>query len=333
VYVGGKQYVLSVWIFIQSTSTYRLKWGEQVSPPSGFTPPTYGDHALLDNPSITGGAWHQVCLPWTPSANISGSEIVFTIEWDDGHFVFLDDLQLWGEPGVPAEQVLGTGSGTYGNNPSRLEAEPVNTATGNYVSHATDLALPGVGLPLVFSRTYNSLDPTVGALGVGWTHSYAAHLELEGSGAVRFFAGDGAQLLFTPDGSGGFIRPSGAYTDLEPLIDGTYELTRRDQVVEHFDADGLLLSQTDRNGNALTFSYTNDLLTAITDTVGRGVSLTYDGSNRLTSLGAPLSRSVTYTYDGSGRLSTVTDLAGETTTYGYDTSDRLTTITDANNHV
>ena len=89
---------------------------------------------------------------------------------------------------------------------SRFEAEPVNTATGNYVSHATDLAMAGRGLRFEFSRTYNSLDTTVGTLGPGWTHSYAAHLQANPDSSVRFYAEDGQQLLFTSNGSGGYVR-------------------------------------------------------------------------------------------------------------------------------
>jgi YD repeat-containing protein len=252
---------------------------------------------------------------------------------DSGSPQFIDLKVTAVLPGVPGSQTYGTGSGTYGNDPSRLEAEPVNTATGNYVNQVTDLALPGRGLPLAAGRTYNSLDATSGPLGPGWSFSYAAHLTVNPDGSVTFSAEDGAQYLFVPDGSGGFVRPTATYTDLAQLGDGSYQLTRRDGVVDHFDATGHWLSETDRNGNALTFSYSSGQLTGITDSVGRSVTLSYDGSGRLTGLAAPLSRSVSYTYDASGRLATVTDLAGATTTYGYDASNRLTTITDANGHV
>jgi RHS repeat-associated protein len=244
-----------------------------------------------------------------------------------------DYIDFESPAGVPTEQTYGTGSGLHGNDPSRLEAEPVNTATGNYVNQVTDLTLPGRGLPLAFTRSYNSLASTSGPLGVGWTHSYAVHLAIGQDASARFFAEDGAQLYFAPDGVGGFVRPSGASSNLVKLGDSSYQLTRRDQAVYHFDSTGVLLSETDRNGNALSFAYTSSRLTTITDTVGRTVTLGYDGSGRLTTLSAPLSRTVTYTYDGSGRLSSATDLAGKTTSYGYDASYRLTTITDANNHV
>jgi hypothetical protein len=70
------------------------------------------------------------------------------------------NLRSWIEilpPGAADEFQLGGTSSPHGTKTSRLEADPVNTATGNYVSSTTDLALPGIGLPFAFTRTYNSL--------------------------------------------------------------------------------------------------------------------------------------------------------------------------------
>ena len=233
---------------------------------------------------------------------------------------------------VEWEQLYGTCSGMHATCPANLEADPVNTATGNYVSSVTDLSLPGRGLGFAFTRTYNSLDTRVSTLGPGWTQSYAARLGFEGGGAVRFFAEDGAQLVFQPDGSGGFAAPSTAFGTLSQLGGGTYELTRRDQIRYRFDASGLLTAMVDRNGNELTLGYSADKLTTVTDTVGRAISLTYHPNGRLATLSGPPSRTVSYAYDGLNRLSTVTDSRGKVWTYTYDAQHRLLTIVDPNNH-
>ncbi|MGH2454912.1 MAG: LamG-like jellyroll fold domain-containing protein [Candidatus Limnocylindria bacterium] len=237
-----------------------------------------------------------------------------------------------GSPGPLAEQLYGLGRSGHGRMLARFELDPVNTALGNYAYDATDLSLPGSGLGFAFTRTYNSLDATVGTLGPGWTHSYAARLAFAPAGAVRFHAEDGAQLVYVPDGSGGFDAPTAAYSALAQLGDGTFELTRRDQVTYQFAADGRLLELRDRNANALTFGYTADLLTTITDTVGRTVTLGHDANDRLMSVDGPPSRSVSYEYDPSGRLATVTDTLDGVWRYAYDAADRLTSITDPNNH-
>lgn len=241
------------------------------------------------------------------------------------------DPQLPTPLAIPDEQSYGLGSG-HGNVLNRFESDPVNTATGNYVYSASDLTLPGRGLNLAFTRSYNSLDAGVGSFGPGWRHAYHSALGFEAGGVVRFTAEDGAQYLYQPDGSGGYVRPTAGHSTLAALGDGTYQLTRRDQVNYHFAADGRLLELADRNGNALTFSYTGNLLTTITDTVGRTVALGYDANDRLASLSGPPSRSVTYAYDAAGRLATVTDVLDGVWQYGYDSSGRLTTMIDPNNH-
>lgn len=231
------------------------------------------------------------------------------------------------ENGPPDEQTLGDGSSTHDNDPTRRESDPVNTATGNYVHQTTDLSFPGRGIDFAFTRTYNSLDATATTLGPGWTHSFAARLAVGADGSVRFVSEDGGQLLYLPDGSGGFVAPPGAHSILTQDANG-YELVRRDQVRYRFDAAGVLLSQTDRNGNSLGFGYASGLLTQITDTVGRTVDLSYDADGRLTGLSDPLGRSVAYTYEAGGRLVSATDLSGETYSYTYDANGRLATVTD-----
>ena len=51
----------------------------------------------------------------------------------------------------------------------------VNTAIGNFTQTITDLTFPGSLLGLLdWTRTYNSLSGTAGALGPGWTTGTAA---------------------------------------------------------------------------------------------------------------------------------------------------------------
>ena len=241
------------------------------------------------------------------------------------------NLRSWIEfspPSPTAEQMLGNCAAGHGTCPYNLESDPVNTATGNYVSSVTDLSLPGRGLPFAFTRTYNSLDTATGTLGRGWRHAYEARLTIGTDGGVRFASEDGAQLMYWPTSGGAYTTPSGVFSTLIKNGDGTYELTRRDQVRYRFDATGLLSAMVDRNGNQLTLSYSEGKLTTITDTVGRTLTLSYNAQGRIETLSGPPSRTLTYIYDGSGRLSTVTDARGKVWTYTYDTSNRLLTVVD-----
>jgi RHS repeat-associated protein len=70
------------------------------------------------------------------------------------------NLRSWIEfspPGLTDEQLLGHCASGHTTCPWRTESDPVNTATGNYVSNARDIGLPGRGLPFELVRTYNSL--------------------------------------------------------------------------------------------------------------------------------------------------------------------------------
>lgn len=267
---------------------------------------------------------------------VSDGPEAWIISWEDFNDFDFNDLvtRISYAPaaGPPVEQTYGAGSGLHGPRTTHKEAEPVDTATGNYVSQATDVALPGRGLGFAFTRTYNSLDTAIGPLGPGWRANFGAALVLEVGGTARFIAEDGGQYVFTPDGGGGFVAPAGSTDRLTPTPTG-FELRRRDQVRYQFDGTGRLAAEIDRNGNTQTFSYTGANLTTITDTVGRVIALGYDASNRLIALADPTGRTVAYAYDASGRLATVTDVRGGVTAYGYDAGGRLTTITDPNGHV
>ncbi|MBA3688501.1 MAG: RHS repeat-associated core domain-containing protein [Chloroflexi bacterium] len=234
-------------------------------------------------------------------------------------------------PPLPDSQLYGLCTTGLVSCTTRYEAEPVNTALGNYLSEVTDVALPGRGLGFAFRRTYNSLDTGSGVLGPGWRHAYEARLVINPDSSVRLYAEDGAQLLFTPNGQGGFTAPPGALSRLAPIAGG-YELTGRDQVRDRFDAAGLLTAILDRNANQLTMGYSSGRLSQVTDTVGRAVTLTYDANGRLTGLAGPPSRSVTYGYDANGRLNSVTDVRSKVWTYTYDAGGRLATIVDPNLH-
>lgn len=52
------------------------------------------------------------------------------------------------------------------------EAKPANTINGNYTYQHTDLSILTRGLPLEFTRSYNSAMPQDSPLGFGWTQNY-----------------------------------------------------------------------------------------------------------------------------------------------------------------
>jgi YD repeat-containing protein len=113
---------------------------------------------------------------------------------------------------------------------------------------------------------------------------------------------------------------------------------------------------TFQNGERRQFSLTTGLLTAIVDRNGNTTQLSYDASNRLTTLTDPASRhlyfnyqngssflvtsvtsdfgvTVSYAYDAQNRLSQVTEPDLTTISYTYNTQSQITQVTDSNGKV
>ena len=216
---------------------------------------------------------------------------------------------------------------------SGYAADPVNTATGNYTFTRTDFQLPGKGVGFSFERGYNSQDPRNGPLGFGWTHHYNISLEIDGSGNITVRDGDGHTAAFAPNGSGGYVSQYGVFDTLVKESDASYTLTKKDLRVYRFSAALKLLSIADRNGNTIALTYTGSLLTRVTDTAGRNVDFTYDGSGRITQLSVPLGRTLRFAYDGAGNLASSTDPASKVTTYTYDANHQMLTATDPRDNV
>ena len=111
-------------------------------------------------------------------------------------------------PTVPSG--LGPAGGTV--NPQASVGEPVSTGNGNYTYTHSDFALPGRGLPLVFARSYNTLDNYAGPLGANWTHSYNIILTPFATSAVVKW-GDGHAETFTLSG-GTYVPQPGVFSTL-----------------------------------------------------------------------------------------------------------------------
>jgi hypothetical protein len=92
------------------------------------------------------------------------------------------------EPGIGGQTI-------DAKDPTTCIEDPVNTATGNFMQAADDLALPGTGISFGFRRSYNSLDASSGILGRGWTHSYNASLAVQTNGDVLLRAETGQQRM------------------------------------------------------------------------------------------------------------------------------------------
>jgi RHS repeat-associated protein len=210
-------------------------------------------------------------------------------------------------------------------------ADPVNTATGNYVYNYEDVRIPGRGLSLSFQRFYNSFSTYQGPLGYGWTFNYGMNVREEDGNALVMVE-DGRIDKYAPDGSGGYTPPQGGH-DILTKSGGTFHLLRKDQTRYNFDSAGKLATIVDRNSNTVTLGYSGGRLVTVTDPTGRQLTLTYDGSNRIAQVSDPAGRIIRFAHDEFSNLISVIDARNNTTRYAYDSKHRLLTITDPNDHI
>ena len=272
---------------------------------------------------------HAHIVPDGPTAWNIGWEDYTDFDYDD--VVTRICYQAAGTTGC-ARSADGSFGPAYGPNAFvAYQAEPVNTATGNYTTQVADLQYPGRGMSFAFERTYNSLNPVSGPLSQGWTASTDVHLEMVPGGLVTFVAPTGSRFTYSPDGSGGYTRPPGERSILT-ASGGGFNLQDPDQATWHFDSTGVLQNETDRNGNIVAFSYASGHLTQVTDTVGRAILFNYFPDGHLSGVSGPQSLSIAYTYDVNGHLATSQDDRGFVTHYTYDSNGRLATIVDPNSH-
>ena len=211
--------------------------------------------------------------------------------------------------------------------------EPVDTAYGNFTESYTDLSVPGRGIPLRFSKTYNSLaDAANGPLGYGWTFNGLMSLSQPGgSGPVTIAQEGGAQVVFNQSGS--------TYTPAEPRVvatlsqtGGIWTFVRQAQNTYTFSAAGQLMTAKDINGYTTTFGYNgSSQLTTITDSESRILSVAWTGGH-ITSVTDPNvtpHRTVTFQYnDGNGNLTDVIDANGGHTHFVYNANHQLTNLYD-----
>jgi len=219
---------------------------------------------------------------------------------------------------------------TPGNPGGGMPRLLVNLANLNFILEDKDIHYFTLGPTIRFARYYNATSTHEGIFGRGWTFSYGIHLIEEASGDVVVVRGTGAEDRFVSQGGGTYTPPKGIYDTLTKNPDDTFSLWVKDEKLTYaFDTNGVLTSITDRNGNAVTLSYTSGLLNTITDASGRTITFAYSG-NKVQTITDPTGEEITFTYDEYGNMKTSTDVAEFTTTFNYNVDHELTSMVTPN---
>ena len=242
-----------------------------------------------------------------------------------------------GNPPTPTP-ISGTGSipnagaNPPANRPGSMVAEPVDTATGAHVLQRRLLGATGAQ-PLDFIVDYDSICLLNGPLGTGWSHNFEANIQPTNSNLLLHWNAKRSNLFVpNPSNTNQFACPDIAvvYDLLTRNTNGTYTLKLPGQQLYQFDATGRLNQIVNPHAQViqLTYATTNAYPSQIQEVIsGKSLYLTYNsGLNLLTNVSDNLGRNVTFVYNASNYLSQVIKTSGATTqtdTFNCDSAGRI----------
>lgn len=219
---------------------------------------------------------------------------------------------------------------------SGFAADPVNTATGNFVELERDLSFAGGAEGFELTRMYNSFDVVGGSFGRGWFSVLDQRLEVLAD-HVELVHDDGRRSTFPTRGDTA-VRAVGENLWLAPEPDPSAGSTADREVLLvvrdnagswwSFTTSGLWIATG--TGTAATTRAVRDgdeRLVRLQHRRGRFIDLLHlDGLVR--SARSSDGRTVTYEYADDGALRTVTGPGG-TRTYSWDVDGRIERVTAA----
>lgn len=215
-------------------------------------------------------------------------------------------------------------------------SDPVDVVTGAFYIDEVDLVLPGP-FPLEIRRNYNSQNPLIGDLGIGWKLSLNPYLTkqhgklyaAETDGTIiaysynpetsrwEVFSEDNPDLFnFNQSGIGSTANPFHAYIESDIL----YSSDGSKRIFE----DGLLKKWINNKGSTLTFSYNNkDKLCRIESSNGNFCGFHYNHEGNISEIYAKDGRRISYSYNFQGDLIKVALPNTAVISYDYDHSHRI----------
>jgi RHS repeat-associated protein len=213
----------------------------------------------------------------------------------------------------------------------------VNTSTGNLFISRTDIFIPGRGLDLNLSFSYNSYEfGSNSGFGNGWSFSYQIKYRNDSSNVKTIIWGDAREDGYTFNGSA-YLPPVGFFDSLVEYQPNKYLLKEVDGTKLYFDnaIHKKITKLEDPNGNTVNFTYTDSILTSITNSAGQSISLTYNSKGVLSNIADAIStpvRNYIYNYDAYGNLTKMTDPMNGSMQYTYLVNGPMKTMTDKNSN-
>ncbi|WP_439484095.1 RHS repeat-associated core domain-containing protein [Cyclobacterium plantarum] len=217
--------------------------------------------------------------------------------------------------------------------PGGLQA---NALTGNLFFQRTDLVIPGQGLSINLTFSYNSNRDTVDwGFGKGWIMPYAMHYEIE-EDTLFLVRSDGRRDKYLNTEEGEFQPPKGIFDKLERYEETKLLLTTKQGVKYFFEENDhrKLTKIEEPNGNTISLSYEGGNLTNIQDATNRNIELKWENDHlkELVDSNHDPNRIISYGYDGEHHLTSVTYPENHSRKYRYKNG-RLEDIVDENENV
>ena len=194
--------------------------------------------------------------------------------------------------------------------------EPINVMNGNVSYSRRDLVIPCPGIPLEFTRSYNSTVDYKSLVGQRWTHTY--DWRVTSTNLVELGKTNTYGLLLSPNNGYYWFKKTGSTYQspldapwlLQQITNGTYQVTMPGRAVFSFDTNGILQSMSDLCGNSLTLAYSNSyptqLLTSVRHSNGQELDFIYS-SNLISQVTTPAANlNVYYCFNGQSELTNVT---------------------------
>ncbi len=282
-------------------------------------PPAGGGSSWIDPAGSFEDLYVLVANTGASAAGQSGQALLSDPTWNGasaasitgdyfGSRPIVADTQVWeslacGEKGPCPPNDSQENGGAEGAPPGGSTAASVQFATAEEVYSLPLFTIPGVGPPIDVSLTYRSRNVTDYRYGRGWSINQDVRVRVEPNGDRTYGNGHGRTDVFTWTGSG-FVRPA-QYDSTMTAQGQTTTIATRFGTASTFQS-GYRTQVQDRYGNGVTYSWTGDQLTGITDT---------------------LNRSYSFSYGADGRLTSITDFGGRTWTLGYDYLGQLKRVT------
>lgn len=217
-----------------------------------------------------------------------------------------------------------------------LYANPYN---GSVTYAHSDLNMTGNLLPINISHIHNNnTDSIYSTVYSGMNVGKKYHLNIQE--VVTYDSSVGMYKHYDGDGTAHYYEENGeVYTEeFNPTQTMTkngseYIISDAQDNKKYFNSAGQLYKLVDSNGNTQTFTFNGNLITKVTDPVGRVASLTYNSYGQLISITDPAGRVTNYTYSStstSANLTKITYPDGKTTSFTY-SSYNITKVTAYDN--